>query len=490
MRRFLQPISHRLTLWNTLIVALLLGGFALTVAWWMQAATLAGISRNVQADLSAAALQWQASREVLPAADGAVLQVIDDQGRIRAVSGTWPAGLGLPGPQQSAAALQTRPDDDAIYATGSLGLPDGLRLVAVLEVSDIVGRLTNLWEILSWVTVAGVVLAAGAGYLMARLALRPVDAMARTARQVGREARQVGHEALGVGQEARLGRRMSRMPLPAAKDELHRLAETFNDMLDQVEAALDSQTRFVSDASHELRTPVTVISGYANLLRRWGSTDAAVRDEAVAAIVRESERMSSLLRNLLLIARGERLQAHREPIWLAPLLTSVCREGEILASTYGGSRTSRPVTDGVSLQFQVDCPEDLTALADAPYLQQSLLALVDNAVRHTPAGGQVSISARQEEGAVWISIADTGTGIPPEHLPHIFERFYRVDPDRSRGTGGAGLGLAIARWLVELQGGSIGVSSQVAGGTAFQIRLPIGLQAPGLHAPNPPKLLA
>lgn len=467
LKRKRWPISLRLTLWNTIILAALLGFLALAVAGWMDSVSNDAVAQNVGVDLATAAAQLAASSQagqpnkLGPVRDGAFVQLLDDKNQVVAQTDAWPAGLPLPDVDTAPGTQKT--GDYAPYALGTQPVADGYRLVVARDISDVVKGLKFLRSILFWVTAGGTLVAGAVGYLMARLSLRPVEAMVRTARSIGDNV-QAGLQA--------------RMPVNRSGDELQRLTDTFNDMLQKVEAAFEAQSRFVSDASHELRTPVTVISGYANLLRRWGRSDPAVLDEAIDAITRETERMSSMLSNLLLLARGEQLQIQRQPVALQPLLTAVAQEGEVLVAARAEARLDGHGEAQVPLRVTADCPADLQALGDGHYLKQVLLALVDNAVRHTPPGGQVTLRAQRFAAAgqseppwIMITVADTGTGIPPEHLPHIFERFYRVDPDRSRTAGGAGLGLAIVRWLVELNEGTISVSSEVGHGTTFSIRL-------------------
>ena len=252
-----------------------------------------------------------------------------------------------------------------------------------------------------------------------------------------------------------------------------RLAATFNDMLDRLqsayaalqsanrrlEAALESQRRFVADASHELRTPLTTVRGNASLLRRFDALSPEDRQDAVAQIGAEAERMSRLVNDLLMLARADAGQLlERKPVALAPLIDDVAHQARVLA----GGKLSVSVLRLGNVDAEVR--------GDADALRQLLLILVDNAIKYTPAGGSVTLGLRVEQtGAnqqtARITVIDTGAGIPREDLPHIFERFYRAD--RARRAGGTGLGLAIGKWIAEAHGGTISVeSSPGAGSTA------------------------
>jgi signal transduction histidine kinase len=285
------------------------------------------------------------------------------------------------------------------------------------------------------------------GWVLAGAALRPIDRIRRTAQAIGDEhnfSRRVEH----VG--------------PA--DEVGQLAITFNQMLAelesgyrQLEAALRSQRRFVADASHELRTPLTTLRGNMELLRRDPPLDAAERAETLADNIDEVERMIRLVNQLLTLARADAGQIlQREPLALAPLLEDVCRQTRLI--TPRSPLLCEPPPEGTMVQ------------GDRDALKQVLLILIDNARAHTSPGTVIGLSTSMTDARVSISVRDSGPGIAADVLPHIFERFFRGDAERS-GTG-AGLGLAIAQELVERQDGTIAVESEIGQGTVFTVTLP------------------
>jgi two-component system, OmpR family, sensor kinase len=284
------------------------------------------------------------------------------------------------------------------------------------------------------------------GWVLAGTALGPIHRITSTAQAIGAErnfSRRVEHQG------------------PA--DEVGQLAVTFNEMLAelesgyrQLESALRSQRRFVADASHELRTPLTTVRGNIELLRREPPIEPAEQLEILGDTTDEVERLIRLVNQLLVLARADAgLDLRREPVALSPLLEDVCRQSKLIAPR------SR-----VLCEFP---PEEIAVLGDRDALKQVLLILIDNATVHTAPGTVIRVSAAAVDGSVSLHVRDAGAGIAPDVLPHIFERFYRGDSSRS-GTG-VGLGLAIARELVERQDGTISVESEPGHGSVFTVTL-------------------
>ena len=249
----------------------------------------------------------------------------------------------------------------------------------------------------------------------------------------------------------------TRIDIDQTQDELKGLAAAINGMLDRINAAYRSQARFVSDASHELRTPIAAIQGYANLLDRWGKHDEKALQESIDAIKEEAANMKDLVEQLLFLARGDsnRMPLQIERIDLADTAQTVLKEFRMID---GGH------------EFILDV-ESAYVEGDAGLIKQALRILVDNAVKYTPVGGEIKISVKQRESEVTLTVQDSGIGIPPEAVPHIFERFFRADESRARSTGGTGLGLSIANWIVERHGGHLEVLSREDIGTRFTIVL-------------------
>jgi two-component system, OmpR family, sensor kinase len=257
-----------------------------------------------------------------------------------------------------------------------------------------------------------------------------------------------------------------RLKEPPARDEIGRLARSFNSMVAQLEDAFTRQKRFVADVSHELRTPLTALGGGLEMLLLGADRgDAEATRRLTRGMYAEVDRMRRLVEDLLTLTRLDDGQAglRADLVAIAPIVAEVCEQAERL-------------TRGRTLRCDVEA--GLPPIrADADRLRQVLLNLLDNALKHTPSTGTITIAARRE-GAATVSLAvkDTGRGIPAEALPHVFDRFYRADPARARSgerTGGAGLGLSIARGLVEAQGGQIAIESATGRGTTVTLRFPI-----------------
>ncbi len=230
--------------------------------------------------------------------------------------------------------------------------------------------------------------------------------------------------------------------------------------LTPIQASLESQRRFVSDASHELRTPIAVVKANNELLVRHPEQTIAQNTGQVEAIAAETDHMTRLVGDLLTLARADegRVQLGREAVDLGELVADVARDMQALAEE-----------KGVSVEVT---PRPAIVEGDSQRLRQLALILVDNAVKYTPAGGKVTLSTRKSGRRAEMVVTDTGVGIPREHQARVFDRFYRVDATRGPGAAGTGLGLAIAKWIAEAHGGRISMQSAPGRGTTFTVRLP------------------
>ena len=301
---------------------------------------------------------------------------------------------------------------------------------------------------------------------MVRKTLDPIAELARAAQTLNAVNIQLDHEKM-MALAGRLdgidaGRLDTRIQIDDLHEELRNVAIAINGMLDRIYDAYAAQSRFVSDASHELRTPIAVIQGYANLLDRWGKEDEKALTESVSAIKDEAENMKGLIEQLLFLARGDsnRIQISQERIDMAELIDEVVMEARMLSE---------------DLEFIV-LESDVAALADRSLIKQSLRILVDNAVKYTDPGGEITLSALRDGDTARISVTDTGIGIPADVLPRVFDRFVRADESRTRATGGAGLGLSIAKWIAARHDGHLEVISREGIGTRFTLVLPAAVQ--------------
>lgn len=259
-----------------------------------------------------------------------------------------------------------------------------------------------------------------------------------------------------------------RLPIDESNEEMARLGITLNEMMERLEKSFSALRRFTADASHELKTPLAVLR--ADVERSMsGASTRAERMVALEEALHETTRMADLVESLLTLARADegRFDLHRERVELEPLAREVYETASILAEPAG-------------LTVTMEEPARVGVFGDAARLRQLFLNLTTNAIKYTPRGGSVDISLTSYEHTAAFTVRDTGIGISASDLPHIFERFYRADRARSRGTerSGFGLGLAISQWIAEAHGGSISVRSRYGRGSTFTVTLPVSDEEP------------
>jgi len=295
-----------------------------------------------------------------------------------------------------------------------------------------------------------------------RKTLRPISELAEKAQTLGQSPgpllpREV--EALAGKLEGITAAHLdTRIDLESTQDELRDVAAAINGLLDRINQAYQMQARFVSDASHELRTPIAAIQGYANLLDRWGKHDPEALEESIAAIKEEAANMKELVEQLLFLARGDNntMPLQFERFDLAQLGENVLREFQMLDHGH---------------EFEAAL-EPAFVEADPGLIKQAVRILMDNAVKYTPSGGKIRLMVSQAEGQARVTVQDEGIGIPSKDVPRIFDRFYRADESRARATGGTGLGLSIAHWIADSHGGHFEVYSRENLGTRITLVLP------------------
>lgn len=242
--------------------------------------------------------------------------------------------------------------------------------------------------------------------------------------------------------------------------ELEGLEAAVNNLLERMRQSYQQQARFVSDASHELRTPIAVIQGYANMLDRWGTEDEQILAESISAIKSESDNMKKLVEQLLFLARGDsgRTRLTMEDISLSDIIREVFDESVMIDQNH---------------RYHLKGDEDIRIIGDSSMIKQAARILVDNAAKYTPAGADIILRFQKNgQGHSSFIVQDEGIGISGEDIPHMFERFFRSDPARSRENGGAGLGLSIARWIVDRHGGYFQVLSREDIGTRITVVFP------------------
>ncbi|MCC5466654.1 sensor histidine kinase [Pelosinus baikalensis] len=254
-----------------------------------------------------------------------------------------------------------------------------------------------------------------------------------------------------------------RIPISDNNNELHKLAKTFNHMLDRLQMGFEQQQRFAADASHELRTPIAVISGYANMLDRWGKQDPVVLEEGISAIKSEAANMHELIEKLLFLARADQSKQvlDKSNLDIKDLIKEIVQETRLIAPNH------------CILLIKNDTA---VIYADSASIKQMLRIFIENSIKYTPIGGTISIASHRTSTYLAITIQDTGIGISQEHQSKIFDRFYRVDTSRSKLTGGTGLGLSIAQYIAEQHDGVIELISIPGEGTTIRLHLPLSFE--------------
>lgn len=333
------------------------------------------------------------------------------------------------------------------YITSWVSVGDITYQVQIIRLRSFqVAFLKTLMSSLFITNFIGLLIAVLSGIFISRKILSPIKTITETAKQI---------EVNNLEQ---------RLPVGNNKDELAELADTFNHMLNRIHAGFEQQQRFVADASHELRTPVTVIRGYADMIDRWGKERPDALNEGILAIKQETAYMQTLIEKLLFLARAEQgMQALKKlPLETAALVEELYQETCLIAPDH-----------------QVLLKENQSAqiIADSFFIKQMLRIFIENSIKYTPQGKEIRLSARVDDKYLEITVQDTGIGIPLEEQPNIFHRFYRVDKSRSKETGGTGLGLSIALWIAKQHDIQLQVTSELEQGTTITARIPCILPA-------------
>jgi heavy metal sensor kinase len=455
----LLNIRWRLTLWNVFGLAVVLAGFAALVYGLLARAHYEQIDRSLKAEFQelqhdqlltdggrGRLRHWIAEAKehenvfcVVYDAHGKVLERTEEL----AADSVPPAPQGaLGGPEVHDATVPIVGRQRVL--TGGLRWQDRPFTVVLLAPLEEVDRELGLVRTALLLAVPITLIVAGAwGYLMARKALAPLERLRRSTEEIT---------------ASRLDRRL---PVANAHDELGRLTQTVNAMIARLERSFAEVRRFTADASHELRTPLTVIRTEAEVALSKPLDPNEFRN-LLGSILEECERLTRLTDQLLALAREDAgvARAQPEPLDLAAVVRGVVED-------------MRPLAEVRGLQLHAELNGALPARGDALRLRQVFLNVVDNAIKYTPPGGQIEVLACLSGQEYLVTVRDTGVGIAPEHLPQVFDRFYRVDKGRSREQGGTGLGLSIAHSIVVAHGGRIELASTLGQGTTCTVRLPV-----------------
>ncbi len=324
-----------------------------------------------------------------------------------------------------------------------------INIVQVATSLEAVEEALNTLLLILWITVpSALVVASLGGLFLANKALKPVDEITRTARMITSKSLD------------------QRIKLRKTKDEIGRLAETFNDMISRLGRSFKQIRQFSADASHELRTPLTILKGEIEVGLRKRRRPEEYR-KIMNSNLEEVDHMTQIVDDLLFLSKADMGEVHlqKQRINLTQLVSEVHAQAKMIAM-------AKDITINISKDSNV------TVIGDRLKLRELLLNLVDNGVKYTPTRGEMMISLERDDGRIKLRVMDSGIGIAPKDQPHIFDRFFRVDKARSRKAGGSGLGLSICKWIVQAHGGEISVESQVGKGSTFTVTLPVALPDP------------
>jgi heavy metal sensor kinase len=454
------PIRLRLTAWYFAVLAVVLSAFGVSAYLAMRHSIRKTVDEELQ--VRAEGVHQLIERTVqrgakgdLPEglrehtelrAGGALLQVSDAQGNWLYRSKVM-SDYGVPRiPTTSPKVTEYRGNDVPLRIWNQVvnvaGEPYFIQ--SAFEMDDFYEALYH-FELLLYIAIPSLLICAAlGGYWISTRALSPVDQITRTARTISAQ------------------NLSSRLVVPPTGDELQRLSETLNGMLDRLESAFKKITQFTADASHELRTPVAVMRTRAELSLRKARSADEYRD-VISEVLAELEKTSGLIEQLMFLARADSgaETLHFADTNVTEVLREACHQGSALAEA-----------KQISFQEFIS-PDSMWIRGDASSLRRLFLILIDNAVKYTPANGHVEVSLQRNNGYAIAQVKDTGIGIAETDLPNVFERFYRADKARNRELGGVGLGLSIGRWITEVHSGTIEVQSAPGRGSVFQIRLPI-----------------
>jgi heavy metal sensor kinase len=459
MLRRVRTLRVRFALWIAGLLLVALIAFGVFVYLSMARSLVGAVDESLQlsAAQAIAAVNVEDGQisfsDSIPAQDGfqgrgLAIRILDPSGQVQQAAGSYRS---LPVDQSSlTAALQRHPlfatlrdpTSHDLIRVHTTPMVENDRVIAIIQVAQsLEGVNDTLRRLLAALLLSVpllVALAALGGYLLAARALQPIDAITHTARQISAEDLH------------------ARLNLPATDDEVGRLAATFDAMLGRLDDSFQRERRFTADASHELRTPLAAMQTILGVIRAQRRTREDY-EHALDDLADEADRLRGLVEDLLRLARGDtRPSSVRTPVELSTLIADVVE-------------TLRPMAEDKGLTMTCDIAPALVVNGDRDEMIRLFLNVIDNAVTYTDQGC-IAVCATLDAAVIEVRVHDTGGGIAPEHLPHVFERFYRADA--ARGVGGSGLGLAIAHEIARVHGGTITVLSALGAGATFTVRLP------------------
>lgn len=377
----------------------------------------------------------------IPANENIYIKIIQKNGNVINSSDKFKYNIELKEPYGKTFKKESR-DKHILYENISIDDKDygTVYLQIVKDMENEYDFLEILFILMAIADFIGVIASIIIGYLISKKMLNPIDYITKTAESIS------------------INNLRERIIVKGPEDELKRLGDTFNKMIDRLQESFNRQIQFVSDASHELRTPIAVIQGYANLLDRWGKDDREALEKSIYAIKFEADNMGNLVERLLFLAKGDsgKQKLEKQEFWLNELINEVVAESRLIAS-------NRIITNNNN--------DIVKILADQKMIKQMLRIFIENSIKFTTEQGRIDISSRIKDKDIEITVKDNGIGIPKEEVRNVLDRFYTVDKSRSKDKGGSGLGLSIAKWIVDMHQGFIEVHSDEGKGTTVSVIL-------------------
>jgi len=440
-------VRARLTLWYAGVLTLIICIFAAGIFHFVEDRLYAGLDAQLGRELATIAKVYREEPDELrdlASHWGLTLFQVEEGGSVRYQTEAWERNGLARAPQAhgSASPASWAAPDGRRYRVQDLVAPT-YRIAAAIDETSLRGTLWTLALVLATGIPFAVGLAIVGGYFLAGRVLAPVGAMADKAREITAESL------------------AQRLPVENAADEFGRLATVFNETLSRLQDAFERLRRFTADASHELRTPLTAMRSVGEVALR-NTNDASAYRDVIGSMLEEVDRLTRLVESLLTLTRADsgKIQLAPETLELGALAGNVIDQLRVLA-------------DEKQQELMLRAPSQVHARGDPALMRQALMNLIHNAIKYTPNGGAISVETKvKNSGQAVIEVRDSGPGIPAAHQDRIFDRFYRVDVSRSREDGGVGLGLAIARWAIEANGGHIEVASDGTRGSVFRVLLP------------------
>jgi len=439
-------VRVRLTLWYTAVLAVTVLALFVAIFLAVRAGFIGQLDRQVEAEFQVVSQDVAEDvtdlSELQDEVPGRLFEIRRDGALLFETAAFKDLGLGTVAADGASSRKTILTPAGAAFRLRSGPVASGVILTVAVSEEPIRRALKTLVVILVLALPVSLALAALGGSLLAGRLLRPVAQMAARAEKISAESLS------------------ARLPVEDPRDEFGRMAGVINNMLSRLEGSFDRLRRFTADASHELRTPLTVIQSVGEVALQE-DLDASTYRDRIGSMLEEVGRLSQLVDSLLTLTRAD-----------AGAIATRRKEIDASALAVRAVDDLRPLAEEKRQDLTLTSAGEAHVLADEPTLRLALVNLLDNAIKYSPPSGPIVVAIRVKDGEVLIEVADNGPGIPAEQAARVFDRFYRADPSRSSRAGGAGLGLAIAKWAIEVNGGRIELESQEGRGSTFRLVLP------------------